>query len=292
MRMVMRHNLIFYAFVFLIGLGSSVLKGANADPRFDVASIRAIIPSEQALFSLHGGPGSNTPGRFDWEGSNLLGIITRAFGISAAQLSGPTWLGDERFVIHAKFSPNTDEKTFKLMLQQLLEDRFRMAVHHVAKPVPAYNLVIAKRGYHLKAVQPDPDAPQPSKTMFTGEHDKDGFPVLPRGATILSSLRDPIMVRVSARMTMSAFATELISLIKLSTGNKLPPVVVDRTGLKGLFEFKLEFARVVQTTDAQAGGPTIFSALERQLGLSLTSSQAGTTDTIVIDHIERTPTAN
>ena len=109
-------------------------------------------------------------------------------------------------------------------------------------------------------------------------------------------------VRSSNRVTMADFAGSLGGSLNLSLGNPLGtpnPRVVDKTGLAGLYQFRLEFEGNVPAPPGNAdaiepgsGGQNLFNALEKQLGLRLLRSKGVPVDVVVIDKIDRTPVAN
>lgn len=288
----------FGAYLALACYSTGSLKGADLRPSVEVASVKAIGPNDHVPFSLRGGPGSDSPTLFQWQGTVLMTVLTRAYQVPPDQIAGPDWLMKDLFSITAKIPPNTDEKRFDLMLQRLIEERFHLTIHHGVKKLPAYDLVIAKGGPKLKPSPPNPSAPPPSSALPTGKFDSAGFPVLAPGATQLISARDPLTVRATFRTTMSAFATQLGMMVAQSTGDGgATPRVVDKTGFAGSFEFKLEFAKARQlgpgnTDEPENVGPSIFTALKEQLGLTLVRGKTIDGDLIVIDRIDRTPTQN
>jgi uncharacterized protein (TIGR03435 family) len=101
------------------------------------------------------------------------------------------------------------------------------------------------------------------------------------------------MVRGTYRITMAEFAKDLRLLLALSTGDSPNTRILDKTGLEGRFEYKLEFAQTRPSeANDPAGGPTLFSALEKQLGLRLEQGKKNNFDLLVIDHIDKVPTEN
>ena len=229
----------------------------------------------------------------------LLSQVFRiAFGLSwDFEISGPGWLDTERYTISATIPPGTTQEQFRLMLQNLLAERFGLKFHHDHRIVPAYDLVVASGGPKLKESDPRANAtPLASPQSRTPAVDNDGFPVLPQGrdfAQLLENRRN----RISARMPMLAFAGRL----ERETGRP----VRDKTGLSGTYDFRLDYsieglggqrwvAMAQQGLDAGApddGGPTLFNALQQQLGLKL-EDRKEPFDIIVIDHLEKVPTEN
>ena len=128
----------------------------------------------------------------------------------------------------------------------------------------------------------------------------EGYPPLPPDVPSRNWIIDS-MVHSSHRETMEQFAADLGSLISESDGYSRGPIaprVVDKTGLAGTFEFRLEFAaspELLQRVPVEmepAGGRTIFAAMEKQLGLKLNKVPNVPVDFIVIDHADKVPTEN
>jgi uncharacterized protein (TIGR03435 family) len=268
---------------------------ADSQPKFEVASIRRVGPPKPGAFQISGGPGSRNPERIIWAPIQLITVLERAYELPSQQISGPGWLKTDLFEIHAKIPPRTDARQFRLMLQSLLAERFHLTVHHATKEFPAYELVVAKGGPKMKPWRPDPAATagSPMDAMFPTV-DKEGFPVLLPSSKTLTATRGG-MVRTTARVSMVSFADTLEMLVRMSTGSAVSPQVADKTGLRGEFELKLEFADAA-TGDGAAGefgvGQGIFTALEQQLGLKLINARPVKMDLLVIDRVDRDPTEN
>jgi uncharacterized protein (TIGR03435 family) len=242
-------------------------------PSFEVVSIKTSNVAPDAGIGFRGGPGSPDPGQITWNVA-LSVVLTRAYGVAPDQISGPSWLWTQRYDIAAKIPPKTDEQQFRLMLQNLLSERFHLTLHHSAKDFPGYELVVARAGHKMKPFHPDAnDATNPPSGAPPGSAatDKDGFDVLPRGQTgRISSGAD--MIRGTFRTTMADFAGRLSFLLHLAGDSSMANArFVDKTGLTGEFEFKIGFAkyRPAEASEASDPGPTLFSALEQQLGLRL-----------------------
>ena len=249
---------------------------------------------------MRGGPGTNAPGQISWPRVGLVDLLMRAYGVRLDQISGSDWIHDEMYSVLAKIPPNTAKDQFNLMLQNLLAERFRLNLHHVTKEFTVYTLLVAKGGPKMKPS--DPEASQPASQA---SWDNKGFPVLRAGARIAmgTSVGPHGMVRSTHRQTMAEFADSLGAMVNMSNGDGIvrgsPPLahVIDKTGLTGAFEFTLEFAGSAlpshnppeaRGTD-DPSGPSLFSALEQQLGLKLEKGKAGL-DVLVIDHADKVPT--
>ena len=272
---------------------------APAAEKFEVASVKPAGPPGLGQGTeARGGPGTSDPGQISYTRMFLSRVFRIAFGMSwEFELSGPGWLDTERYTISAKIPPGTTQEQFRLMLQDLLIQRFGLRFHRGQKIVPAYDLVLATGGPKFKESDPQtgasPPGPLQSRTLVVG---KDGFPMLPNGVNYRASFKNG-RNRFSARLTMAQFAGRM----ERETGRP----VRDRTGLQGTYDLKLDYsveglggqrwvARAQQGLSADApddGGPTLFNALQRQLGLKL-EDRKEPFDVIVIDHLEKVPTEN
>ncbi len=262
-----------------------------AQPEFEVASIKLAPPSDGRgrRISMNGGPGSKDPGLFTCENCSVGMLISAAYGVKRYQLTGsPDWLENNRFLVSAKIREGATKEQFRLMQQALLADRFGLKVHWDTKEMQMYELVVAKGGVKIKEAGEPPldDAPPATFAPGPAKLDPDGFPILPAG-------RGPIMImeRGKARYKTSDSTMEELA-VRLA--GQLDKPVTDATGLKGKYEFTLSWdARGESTSpDSDAdSGPTLFAALQQQLGLKL-EPKKGMVDVLVIDKVEKTPTEN
>jgi len=288
----------------LIGL---VLRGqAPAEqPSFEVASIRPAAvadPMHGIRVFVNGGPGSKDPGRFTAANFSLFNLVTMAYEISHWQLSVPDWMKTSMFNIAATVPEGATKEQFHLMLQRLLAERFELKVHWDTKEMSLYELVVAKNGPKLKESKGYQEPPPSDALMGPGslKRDSEGYPELHAGR------RGTLMMNGRARMqavdeTMEHFASTTL------TGQVRGPVH-DGTGLKGKYDFTLSWntgqspMSAGSASAAQPGspltappdypsGPTIFEALKDQLGLSL-EKKRGEVKILVVDHVEKVPTAN
>ena len=213
--------------------------------------------------------------------------------------------------------PDTTFEHFQLMLRNLLSERFGLVFHHQTKDLMVDSLVVASGGAKIgKWTAPDPATgfsltATASKSRPTGTTvppgltlDAKGFPVLPAGVSFGYewTYASQWMVRATCRgCTMTEF-TEYLGhgLIMrawydpaITPAYKLP-LLVDRTGLAGKFNFTLEFGQLVPPhMPHQAGeGLTLFTAIEKQLGLKVERGKKAPMDTIVVDKAQQIPTDN
>jgi uncharacterized protein (TIGR03435 family) len=270
---------------------------------------------------MRGGPGTDDPGRITYPRVFLMHLLTMAYGVPSDQFSGPEWLSTEQYSITARIPPNTTKGQFNLMLRNLLVERFHLALHHETRDFPAYELVVAAGGPKMKPLPSGEDAasapPASVGRAADSKKDQNGFPVLPPGVPSATAHAGG-MVRSMNRLTMAQFAARLGAMVNESNGagyTDAMPRVVDRTGLTGKFEFKLEFSGSVPmpasvaallaaarydqppagasgAIDPGSGGPTLFTALEKQLGLKLVKGKKVSLDVLVIDHVDKVPTGD
>jgi uncharacterized protein (TIGR03435 family) len=225
---------------------------AGYSAEFEVATVKRSPPPPGDSININ--PGTLRNGRLTFTNASLSDCLKFAWGImSDAQISGPDWikLKAVRFDIVALTAPDTPEEQVYLMLQALLADRLKLALHHEQRTLPWLALVIGKGG-----------------PKFTAS--SNGTRSSAMGGRILGD-----------QMSMQRLAT-FISRLERQT-------VVDKTGLRGNFALKLEWSP--DDAAATPSGPSIFTALQEQLGLRL-ESQKGPLDVLVIDHAEQIPVEN
>jgi uncharacterized protein (TIGR03435 family) len=309
---------------FLIAIALTVLLSVRAlgaqtaDSRitFEVASVKPAGPFIPGPQGMHGGPGTDDPGRVTIPRATLAGLLTQAYDVWIDQISGPAWFSDGTayaYSIAATMPPGTTKDQFRVMLQNLLAERFRVALHHETQIRPGYELVVAAGGPKFKEWTPAPDA-APGKPGV----DANGFPRLaqsagPGAAFTLNTSGRPAPIRITFRGSMATFCRSLSADINQSNGAPMgvaQPRVVDRTGLTGTYEFTLEFAGTVLmpgivpsappaddagapiASDPGEGAPNIFTAVEKQLGLKLVKVKDVPVDVLIIDNAEKVPTEN
>jgi uncharacterized protein (TIGR03435 family) len=254
-------------------------QGAAADAKplaYDVVSVK----------QNKSGPGMirimNQPDRYAATNVGLKMLIQNAYGLKMPDMiSGlPGWADSAAFDIEAKMDAETiaalkampkeqaDEQR-RQMMQAMLADRFRLKVHPETKELPIYSLVIAKGGFKLKDADPNNTYPDGIK----------GFD----GAS-----RPGMMMMGHGKLTGQAI--EMSALANLLS-QQVHRLVVDNTELKGKYDLTLQWT----PDDLSSGhdeaaapadsGPTIYTALQEQLGLRLDSTK-GPVDTVVVDHVE------
>jgi uncharacterized protein (TIGR03435 family) len=224
---------------------------------FEVASIRPSRPGAVgSLTQLRSPQGGTTAAR----NVPVRDLILLAYHIQAFQLSGgPAWLNTERYDLDAKYQPTASLDDIRVMLQRFLADRCKLTVRLETKHGLVYALVIAKGGPKLKS--PKADGSRGIRSSENGQ-------MLAENAT-MSSLAEVLEEQVSRP-------------------------VIDKTGLIGSYGFSLEGTREEEGVEANSARepltdsnrPSIFTAIQEQLGLRLESAR-GPVQNIVIQRIEK-----
>ena len=279
------------------------LAAAGADDlTFDVASVKLSGP--QSVTALSGGPGTSDPERIRYGRVRLNRLIDIAYGLNFDQISGPAWIETEEYDIVANVRPGATKDQVKSMWRNLLAERFHLTMHSVTKEFPAYEVTVAKNGPKLTPTTPGPDPPpfstdqQSSRGTPTDRH---GFPILPPGKRF-GMAGEPGILRLSFRAFSIAEFMDRIAWPLGTMGQSWMVVgrIEDKTGLKGRYDFTLEFrgvwgpggAFLPPPPDSDTDlAPDLFHALERQLGLKLESGKIPL-EVLVVDHADRTPAEN
>jgi uncharacterized protein (TIGR03435 family) len=250
-------------------------------PEFQAASIKLNTAGPQ-LHLIRPQPG----GRLVAENATLQMLIMNAYHVQAYQVvGGPGWIGADGYDVEAKPESETSPGQMWLMVQSLLADRFKLALHRETRQLPVYELVGAKGSFNPPASKDD------CATVGRGELPPPG--TFPCGSVGINMT--PAGLQMSGgKAPMAEFARMLAMLMGRP--------VIDRTGFKEELDVHLSFTPDESTQGlpgaspgAMSGAsdpnkPDIFAALQEQMGLKLTSSK-GPVEILVIDHVER-PTAN
>jgi uncharacterized protein (TIGR03435 family) len=240
-----------------------------AQSTFEIASLKPSAPDVSGMFMrpLSGGGLQVT-------GASLKNLISLAYDVRPFQISGDSqWVDTERYDIDAR-TANSDAKTptdpandrRKILegLKSLLADRFQLALHSETREQPVYALVVNKGGPKLQ-----------------------------------ESTEPRSLIRKMGRGTLKGQSVGL-GMLALNLSNELGRRVIDKTGLTGKYDFELKWASsqaaapqlaaTPQTAElavpADSEGPSIFTALQEQLGLRLESGK-GPVEVLVIDRAER-----
>lgn len=265
---------------------------------FEVASIKTNAPQPGFHFAgdaANGGPGTADSGMFRCSKCSLPTLIVKAFNLQPYQFPGRTSLTDNSYEILAKVPAGATEKEFEAMLQNLLKDRFGLTWHFQEKKMKGYQLVIAKNGPKLKESigASLPPAADQHRSGQAESHNHSG----------------PVVFGTSATYRAANQTTAVLARI-LSDHIGLP--VDDETGLPGKYDISLRWsgtgaARAWSGGAGHAGhdgggdptglradsdGPTLFDALQQQLGLRLAPAEQVRARLFVIDRVSQRPTEN
>jgi uncharacterized protein (TIGR03435 family) len=275
-------SFVWSAAMCLLAASGLAAQSAPASPTFDVASIKPTAPETRGTFLNFQPPNglkvSNAP---------LLMLITFAYDVREFQVTGgPGWVQSDRYDLLAKAEGTggkddgpsdfrkmsdpqreTKVKEMRERVRALLADRFQLTVHRETKEGSVYALVVAKNGSKLEE----------------GKEGADGSQGLRGGRGELTGMLAPMQMVVNF------------------LSGQLGRPIVDKTELKGKYNFKLKWAPDMGMggnemerknpggegpTASTPDGPTLFTALQEQLGLKL-ESQKGPIEMIVIDRVEK-----
>ena len=241
--------------------------GQPSVPEFEVASVKMANPDldivENHLPNLRA-----NQGQISFRNLRLRDLIMLAYGLGKGQISVPDSLSDalaNRYDVVAKVPAGTMREQVPLMLQRLLGERFKVTLHRENKVIPLYALLVAGSGPKMKEV---PDSGGESGCTRS-------FATTPGGSL--------------AADCHGMTAADIAQVVTALAPGYFDRPVVNKTGLTGLYDFRLEWIMRAESLNGN-NGPTIFTAVER-LGLKL-EGQRQAMDVIVIDHAESKPTEN
>jgi bla regulator protein blaR1 len=289
---------------------------AESVPKFEVASVRPSPPLQLPLVAPVRMGMSMDGGRVDIRLMSLRDLIIVAYRIKPYQLAGtPDWMTTEVFDIMATISAGVSKAKAPEMLQALLAERFGLKIRREHREMPVYALTMAKGGPKFKEVPPDDPEAEPV------------VPKPPEGGTVagVGGMVDPASVRIEpaggrgdgspvfdrrGNPTTESLHMEIPKATMARHANILTSMVdrpvVDRTGLTGTYEIGFDvpsqdvrqaimmpmpgkIPRAAPTPEDPTGG-SIFQSVQ-SLGLRLEKDKAAI-ETIVVEHIEKTPTEN
>jgi uncharacterized protein (TIGR03435 family) len=217
---------------------------------------------------------------------SFANLVTLAYNVAYFQISAPDWANATRFDLRASVPPGTAKEQMPMMMQSLLADRFKLAVHRESREMQRYELAVAKNGPKFKESAP-PLPPNPNDSLpapGAPKRDKDGYPVIgPRGGMAIMNDKARIYY---PEMTMAMLASQL--------SGQFGAPVADVTGLIGKYEINLYWIAAppgALPADSALSGPDLKQALQDQLGLRV-ESKKGPVEFVVVDHAEKTPSEN
>ena len=280
-------------------------KAAGGKMSFEVASVKRDDPGQ--------GPGRGYRSNFPLTlGSNfaqvgnlmsvdipLRALIGFAFKLSAGQthflMSGlPDWVDSEWFSVEGRAPiANSSKDQFRLMVQSLLANRFKLAMHQEDRQLPMYALVLTKPGKTGPQLRPHVGACETQRPYVANPSAAASFSSFPCGSTVMGEIPDSIRARGGGQdVSLDYIAAFLTGTGVQGTAPDRP--VINETGLTGDYDFWIEFMQegdaLPQGVQVDTNGPSFPEALRDELGLKLVA-KTGPVDVLVVDHIEE-PTPN
>lgn len=275
-----------------VGVGRETL------PDFEAVSIRNVPSTDRSIHTtippdllpetgrFEGGPGTSSPRRINYVGVTLKGLLMRAYDLGRHQISGPDWISQEQYNLMAVLPPDLDNARFMVMLRRLLSTAFSIKSHSEFRNLRVYVLTVAKSGPNLKPAEAPPESSAPVdqlsalqqrlQSRITGRT-KPGNPGMSRSVGMASG-------------TVQEFA-ELLS-------KSLSTPVVDKTGIEGVYSLSLSWKEENSLSlssapgepggNSDASGPSVFVAIQEQLGLKLEPTKA-LVEVLVLDQASKTP---
>jgi uncharacterized protein (TIGR03435 family) len=247
-----------------VGLGEIAVKGifglllavagwaaAQETASFEVASIKF----HPGLITMSGGGVKGAT--LSDTALTLLNLIEDAYGVRRDQISGgPSWISSDHYDVIAKAEGEgtlTHDRAMQ-MLQTLLSDRFQLKLHRETRETPVYDLVLGKNGPKLKESSADAKGKNFVSVTGAGMHME------------------------ATNGTMEQLARQL----SVTAGRP----VIDKTGLTGFYAYTLDWASANRPPEPDSDTPSMFTAVQEQLGLKLESAKAPV-EMLIVDHAEK-----
>jgi uncharacterized protein (TIGR03435 family) len=244
----------------LIAAFVAIALGLSGQPAFEVASVKPNhLDTRGFIGAVPGGKGFRG---FKATGARLIVLVSLAYNIPDWQVSGwPGWAESDAFDIDAKTENPTSHQQIQLMLQTMLADRFKLQVRRETREEPGYALVMEKDSPNLVP------------------HADDG--TLP-------------VIRVGSKPGERIFENMPIARLVMLLRGETHRTVLDKTGLDGSYDFKLEYASSLRKGPSAESSPdelgeSVFAAV-RKLGLRLVPER-GPSEYLTIEHVEK-PSGN
>jgi uncharacterized protein (TIGR03435 family) len=231
------------------------------------------------------GDGAKSPGRVLSPCDTVMDLIRTAYvefanghhnSLERVPISGgPAWINSDRYQINAKAEGNVSQAMMAgPMMQSLLEDRFKLKIHRETREVPAYELTAATGGPKLRPSKEGSCIAFDFMTPLEPGQKPCGIP--------LTGMKGPNLTT-----EIHGSVDDFSKLLGVTLGRP----VINKTGITGVFDFRLEFAIDESTTGIRPpsddpAGPSIFTALRKELGLKLDRTK-GPGEFLVIDHVEK-----
>jgi uncharacterized protein (TIGR03435 family) len=275
----------------MLGLASQLVAQSPAAPAFEVASVKPSNPDAAVPGGMPVG------GRFTVSNRTLREMVLMAYDLPDARLDGgPDWQTSRRFDIQARARDPVAGMTAMLpMLKTLLADRFKLKVHTERREMPIYALVVARDdgqlGPNITRSAADCSNAEQELAEASARAGPGGVAALIQKGQGLPCAIMPVPARGAGGMTMRANGASMAGLASFLTP-WAGRMVLDRTGLRGLYDWEMTFRVGGGPQTAQQPGstlppatpppPPVMIALQEQLGLKLESTR-GPIEILVID---------
>lgn len=240
----------------------------KAPARFEIADVQPSPPRRYPFFI----GAFLEQDRYILRQATMVDLIRTAYGLKDPNFvrGGPSWLEWDRWDVIGKVPPGTNEAAAKEMLKNLLEERFKLVAHEGNSEMPAWWLTVAPGSLKMK------DTPN-----GTGDGECHGAPMSNQPGAV------PIATLSCTNKSMAALANTLTN---NHGGMYLDKPVIDKTGLKGAYDFDLKYTPMFLLARANGAGITIFDAVA-ELGLKLELKTAPVPG-LLVDSVQQTPTPN
>jgi uncharacterized protein (TIGR03435 family) len=236
--------------LFILSAGVVCLASAAGSPRFDAASIA--VNRSGTVSYLVKAQASPEPVKLTMRNVSLRLCLQQAYSVKEYQVSGPGWIKKAKYDIMATLAPGSMPDQIWPALQELLGERLKVSIRREKRELPIYALTVGKNGLKLRAAgEGDPQ----DGALGPGDH--------------------PSASLHWDRASLDQF-TDWLS-------HDLKRPVLNETGVAGKFEFNLHYAK-----HGDQSGPSIFAALERQLGLRL-EPRKGLVEILIVQSAVRLP---
>jgi uncharacterized protein (TIGR03435 family) len=242
-------------------LTSILTSGGTFAQTFEVASVKVTDPKYVGPYRISGGPGSSDPERVVYRAIFLNQLVREAYDVQLYQVIGPSWMSSQRYDIVAKVPAGATREEYRLMLQALLRDRLALSVQREQRKKTVFELIVARRSNNLKVE----DGTGTSHSLFNK--------ATPAGRE-------------------AEFKAVPISRLAAMLQQELGTRVIDSTGLTQFYSFTVSYWYPGRPPSLDATAfPSLEAALKDDLGLELKPVK-GTVEYLVIEHVERQPTAD
>jgi uncharacterized protein (TIGR03435 family) len=259
-----------------------------------IVSVAAFAQSETAgnfeVADIHSSPRTTQPavrgpffggGRYEFRFATMLDLIRTAYSVDPEKISGgPSWLEMDRFDVFARTPGRSTNESRALMLQSLLAERFQLKTHEDSRPMPAFALTAGK---HAGLKESDGSGEPGCKFDVQNQPTAPPSPGTP--------IQLPTIVYTCRGTSMATFAAGMLN-IPAAGAYFNNTLVVDKTDLKGVYDFSLHFTPKVPAGIMTTGEAIpFFDAVEKQLGLKLELSTVPM-PVIVVDSVSQKPSPN